>query len=365
MWNWVPKISEVLLALDRESKNQSLGLKGHWALKYNRDHRKDREYLEKLATARELVAARQSSMSYNQPLMPTMSSSNRYRSRSPIDRHGNGNHQPQSSLGATSSTYSYNGRHSREDSYEYVPYDSDSDDESTASNRNFWMRKKKRPPTPINDNHIVNAQSDTDWNPNSYEPENNNAFDTPTPTPTPTPTSSISVGNSQESVQPFIMGTMKNIDNSCYMNSVLYILRMTPTLVHNIHHLVLNIYHYLDTGFNMPATENECLQSIATSAMVSNHEKWPNKIDINDQQRAVIGQLHEIFCKLTTMDITKDLTPIEKKEFQAAIRAINPDFTLGTQQDAHEFLLTILNCVRDCCATLTKLIPEHAGMFDK
>lgn len=378
VWWEPPSMSKLLGALERDGKYKWKSWDDMCALKYYRDHRNDKEFLEKLAEARELAAARQNISSQRQPLMPT-DLSNRHRSRSPNRRHGYGHHHRQRQPSPVAplnhhrsrspsvlqkSSWSLNtgvfapqsvstplvNLHVREQCQSVT------DDANDAYVSNFLRRK--RSPTPINDDHFLDAQSDMpEWNPNVLTPENNNAIDTPT--------SSVSVSNSQE---PFLMGTLKNIDNSCYMNSVLYILRMTPTFAHNIHHLLQNIEFVSDEyndSVEMSVTAGECLQLTATSVMMSNRRKWPNVIDICTRKKEVIGQLHRTFADLTAMEVRKDNTPIEKTKLQAAVREIQPYFTQGTQQDAHEFLLTILNCIRDCGATLAKLIQDHASMFDK
>lgn len=83
---FTPLTSQVLTALDRKSKKKGLTFEDNCVLKYHREHQNDVEYLLKLEDAKEFYEAKQSS---NQTI-----SSNRHRSRSPIDRR----HQQQAPL---------------------------------------------------------------------------------------------------------------------------------------------------------------------------------------------------------------------------------------------------------------------------
>lgn len=411
-----PTIEQVLHALEKEKKNKWLDVEEDFALQYHRRRQNDAEYMRKFNDAREIIAARRSSVRY-QPLMPIMPShfnknqnfrspSSRYdrqrqtaastsvtprrslsssewqvygrqrhtspsnfskhhRSRSPniplVD-------QNQSSSGILNTgTFeahvSFNSSLNRSDHEQFNAATEDSYHTTVSASpvmeKSRFYSRAKRSPTPINDNHIVD--DDYDWNSNSHASQNNNA----------TPSASASNSQSEQQLDepaPFIMGTLKNIDNSCYMNSLLYILRMTPTFVHSIHHLrqnMLCLCDEIDDSIDVVVTPDECLQLVATSVMMSNREKWPNDLNINESQKKVILQLHRIFSKLTAREKHLDDEPLEKKRFQEAVRAIAPYFTEGRQEDAHEFLLIILNCIRDCGAFLTELTQKHAGIFEK
>lgn len=415
-----PSTQKVLNALEKQSKNKILDHEDELILQYYRRHRKDAKFMQKLDDAREIIAARQRSAPY-QPLMPIMSSncnqfqspnnrhvydrqrhvspsvlSTPHRSRSSIQQRAYGHQRHTSpsifsgrkrrrspspntlSDGNQSSPDMFNtGVLHTETSinlsvnlFDHEPYQSAKDESyhttmssSPAVEKSRHHAREQRSPTPINDDHFVN--DDCDWNLNSHASENNNAI-------AATLTPSVSANNSQSEQTnepvPFIMGTLKNTDNSCYMNSLLYILRMTPTFVHSIHHLLENMIYLsveYDNDLEMIVAPHECLQLGATSVMISNKEKWPNDLYINEPQKEVIKQLHRIFLKLTAREKREDNEPIEKKKFQAAIRKIAPYFTERRQEDAHEFLLIILNCIRDCGAFLMELIDEHASMFEK
>lgn len=362
-----PTMSEVIIALENQKKfdGKFSSLQDEYALRYHRRHRNDEEYLRKLEEAMELSAARKN-INHRQPLMPMLSSNQRdygrqqqYKSPRTLldrDRHRSSSpntiryqYQSPSVIMKTGglcprTTSSLLANHRDE---EYQP-DADKSLYSTMSSspvmeksRFYSNSRAKRSPTPINDDHIVH--DDWDLDSNSPELQNNNGIDAVTP--------SVSASNSQGDevviTTPFVMGTLKNIDNSCYMNSLLYILRMTPTFVHSIHHLLQNM-HFISDQCNdndsseMIVTSGECLQMVATSVMMSNKEKWPSQVNIDSREEEVIYRLHQIFSKINTNEMFRTNEPIEKKEFQAAVRAIAPYFTEGTQEDAHEFLLIVL-----------------------
>lgn len=413
-----PSIEEVLIALDKDSKNRRLEYDDFVALQYYRRHRKDEAFMQKLDDAREIIAARRSSVSYR-PLMPIIATSSKFgQFRSPNNRH-DFDRQRQTSASALSTphrsrssserrVYNYQHFSPRTFSHPYrdgnrtrspntlsdenqsspdvlntgvlygqasfnlsinrfdgEQYQSAADESyrttmssSPIMEKSRHYGRQQRSPTPINDDHFGNENCD--WNSNTHASENNNV--------TPSVSANNSQGEQIDEPAPFIMGTLKNVDNSCYMNSLLYILRMTPTFVHGVHHLLQNM-HYLcdefDDSIDMVVAENECLQMVATSVMMLNREKWPSDLGINEPQKDVIHHLHRIFSKLTAREKFQDNEPLEKRKFQAAVREIAPDFTVGRQEDAHEFLLIILNCIRECGAFLTQLIQNHASIVER
>lgn len=402
-------VEQVLRALEKQSKNKVMDYRDDKALQYYKRHQQDEGYMQKLRDAKEIIAARQSNLQRYQPLMPTMPShrtkflspssridrqrhtapsklatphrsqsssecrsygrqnhtspsvlSHRYRSRSPnISIDQNQSSPDIMNTGALDAHLSISG-------FDHGQFQSVTDESFRTSvssppvmEKTRFYSRQQRSPTPINDDHIVD--DDCDWNLNSRTSQNSNA--------TPSVSANNSQGEQIDEPAPFIMGTLKNLDNSCYMNSLLYILRMTPTFVHSIHHLLQNMQflsaEYDENMEDMIVAQDECLQLVATSVMMSNKEKWPQDVEINDSQKQVVQQLHHIFAKLTDREKHQDNEPIEKKKFQAAVRRIAPDFTIGRQEDAHEFLLIILNCIRDCGTFLMGLTQKHASMFEK
>lgn len=374
-----PTTSEVIHALIKKKDRRELSFRERLTLKYHKEHGKDEEYIQRINEAYEIVAARENRQ--YQPLMPS-GSSNRLRSRSPNNRRGYGRQQqslPDISIIRRKNQYPNFQEHDRQ--RQSLPCNSQRNRYRSRSRspthrnvhdqlhpiqeRNYPMQlhhspsqfyRKERSPTPINDDHIVDATNEGDWNPDSLTPRNNNAVDT---------SSSSLVPNSNSQSEPFIMGTLQNVDNSCYMNAILYILRMTPIFVHNIHHLTQNIQCLSDSDAVGTVTASDCPKLIATSAMVSNQEQWPSSIDINERQKELINELHRIFANMTGLEVLKSTDSLAKSLFQNAVREIEPIFAQRTQQDSHEFLLTVLNCIRECGASLIKLVTEHASMFDK
>lgn len=385
-----PTMPQVIAALEKQEKHGDKCLSGRdmLILKYHHDKlwEGNVEYSRKFDERRELAAARRNAVK-SQPLMPTMTS-NLHRSWSLYDRHDYSRpvHKSPSAISnrdrhrsgsphakrqrhellalPVHSTLLKNHRDHEQQRTEPAGYKSltKSAPPVMETSQFYSEARAKRSPTPINDDHIVD--DNFDWNSNSPGIRNSNAIDTVAP--------SISANSSQSDksseAAPFVMGVLKNIDNSCYMNSILYILRMTPTFVHGIHHLLQNIDFVndrYDGSIGMTVSPNACLQMVATSVLLSNEDEWPDELDIDARKCEVISQLHQIFSKLTALEVREDRDPLEKKKFQAAVREIAPHLAKGSQEDSHEFLLMILNCIRECGASLMKLIQEHASMFDK
>lgn len=232
--------------------------------------------------------------------------------------------------------------------------------------RNF-VGHQTRALTPINDDVFADFDS-SDWNPNAALPTNDDPIASSTCQSIPTENLPSQVPPDEEKKQLF-MGLLKNIDNSCYMNSVLYILRMTPKFVHNLHHLLENlqyIFDEFDPEVARSSSPNDCLQSIATSLMVSNFRKWPDTVDgVSVNQRRLFAEMHLIFAKMTEMEFYNVFYGYDKAEFQRIVHEINHTFTPGTQEDAHELLATIMHLIHECGDALMKVVAENANMFDK
>lgn len=220
----------------------------------------------------------------------------------------------------------------------------------------------QRPPTPINrDDHIVHSNEDA-WDPNASQTnacvtstcaEASVKVETPPPDDRP--------------AWPYVMSTLENTDNSCYMNSVLYVLRMTPKFLHYLHHLTVNmccIADELDAKAVSELKDDDCVQMIATHLMLPNLDKWANQVNFTTEQHGLISEMHKLFAAMTKMELKRDNDPLMKGGLQKIVRDLNPIFTPKTQQDAQEFLGTVLNCLRDVGQCLMKMAKERASLFE-
>lgn len=80
---------------------------------------------------------------------------------------------------------------------------------------------------------------------------------------------------------------------------------------------------------------------------------------IKTTQQNAMEKLHELFKNLTSNEVNETTEPYQSDLFLKAIQDVNPIFEGNQQQDAHEFLMCILDSIRELCQTLTKLITEH------
>lgn len=119
------------------------------------------------------------------------------------------------------------------------------------------------------------------------------------------------------------IATLCNIGNTCYMNSVLYTLRFAPNFLHNLHHLV-----------------GEKKNSLNDSPR-SNHQ-------------IVIEKLHELYTSLHTSEVFDSPDAFQTNNVLTAIQNVSSVFKGKRQQDAHEFLMCILNCIQEMCQLKNK-----------
>lgn len=165
--------------------------------------------------------------------------------------------------------------------------------------------------------------------------------------------------------ETYVMSALKNIGNSCYMNAVLYTLRVTPTLLHEVHHLFVNILilctDWIELKDELPA--NTCYKRIANQTLYE--DRLSECVELSITIRDVFVKFHEIFSKLASAERKGILKPIGTNTLQRAIFTENSTFVPLTQQDSHEFLMCVLNCLRDCTEIFLRLIEMHPQMFQR
>lgn len=200
------------------------------------------------------------------------------------------------------------------------------------------------------------------------------------------------------------MASLCNIGNSCYMNSVLYTLRFTPLFLHNLHHLVHDFAQIVTRretqlklkssslgrnvgGLQGPnsrsfsskdlaslgaaaaaavatssastsSTSSSTSSSVASGSASSAAASAAFDIVKTTQQNAM-EKLHDLFKSLTSNEVNETTEPYQSDLFLKAIQDVSPIFAGNQQQDAHEFLMCILDSIRESCQALTKLITEH------
>lgn len=173
------------------------------------------------------------------------------------------------------------------------------------------------------------------------------------------------------------MASLCNIGNSCYMNSVIYTLRFTPLFLHNLHHLVSDfsqIVNRKDTqmklksaslGRNVSSLQCQNSRSYSSKDLVSLGSSSPSSTSspaydiIKTTQQTAVEKLHDLFKSLTSNEIADSIEPYQSDILLKAIQDVNPIFEGNQQQDAHEFLMCILDSIRESCQSLTKVINDY------
>lgn len=174
------------------------------------------------------------------------------------------------------------------------------------------------------------------------------------------------------------MASLCNIGNSCYMNSVIYTLRFTPLFLHNLHHLVgdfTQIVNRKETqmklksaslGRNVSSLQCQNSRSYSSKDLVSlgsssspSSTLSPTYDIIKTTQQTAVEKLHELFRSLTSNEIADSIEPYQSDILLKAIQDVNPIFEGNQQQDAHEFLMCILDSIRESCQSLTKVIKDY------
>lgn len=108
-----------------------------------------------------------------------------------------------------------------------------------------------------------------------------------------------------------------------------------------------------------------CQRILAFEAFASGQEQWPEFSFYEMNNRNVIVELHEIFAKLTQSEITGLRKPLNTNCLQKAAQNVTEIFVPDTHTDAHEFLMSLLNCIRDCSDYLMVLIQNVPLLFEK
>jgi len=134
--------------------------------------------------------------------------------------------------------------------------------------------------------------------------------------------------DSNRSLSPGI-ASLANLGNTCFLNSVLYTLRLTPGFCHNLHHLNQDL-------------ENKLKQENGRNGRQKPDQDEENLVD-------VIHTLHHLFQKLCSSDgYTGDpKDPVLPSALLQSIGRLCPLFEGNQQQDAHELLVTLLTHLQD------------------
>lgn len=181
------------------------------------------------------------------------------------------------------------------------------------------------------------------------------------------------------------MATLGNIGNTCYLNSVIYTLRFAPHFLHNLHHLVEDLAQVTQRLNGAAAKAKSSSLGRNVSGLVgSNTRSWSTKdlasmggisgggssgstvaqlpqlvSDMPRTQRQIATEkLHDLFSALHRNEVADSPDAFHAGTFLGAVQDVSAIFEGNQQQDAHEFLMCVLDSIRETCQALTKVIGE-------
>lgn len=151
------------------------------------------------------------------------------------------------------------------------------------------------------------------------------------------------------SEKPFVICALKNIGNTCFMNSALYCLRFLPTFLHNLHHFVKNIVIVfsddVDTGDCVLSRASIKLEQLMENP--ANKEHLPKFNKVEKDKGYIIDQLHSVFESMVEIETGTRKYPLSPQRFRQMLYDFDNSFTLYDQHDAHECLKLLLTAIQE------------------
>lgn len=151
--------------------------------------------------------------------------------------------------------------------------------------------------------------------------------------------------------QPFVMCSLKNIGNTCFMNSALYCLRFLPTFLHHLHHFVNNIMIVFKDDQDVETMN--CVLSRASVKLdklienPANRDYLPKFNDLEKSKGYIIDQLHTVFKTMVDIETGTIKSPFQPYRFRWMLCEFDNSFTMNDQHDAHECLKLILTAMQE------------------
>ncbi|KAH1005694.1 ubiquitin carboxyl-terminal hydrolase 1 [Dendroctonus ponderosae] len=166
------------------------------------------------------------------------------------------------------------------------------------------------------------------------------------------------------------VATLLNMGNTCFLNSVLYALRFTPTFLHNLHHLLLDLNSInsklketktktSSLGRNGSAVSGSSWRSASSKDLLS----IGNDIIPKCKEQVVTEKLHGLFVIMNNLESKGSFDPYQPEALMQAMRDANPLFEGNHQQDAHEFFVEMLSCLRITCDRLSEQIEQNPDLI--
>ncbi|XP_017482551.1 PREDICTED: uncharacterized protein LOC108371490 [Rhagoletis zephyria] len=199
----------------------------------------------------------------------------------------------------------------------------------------------------------------------------------------------VQLGNGSALNHAPSMATLCNIGNTCYLNSVVYTLRFAPQFLHNLHHLIVDLSSIQQCIARQRAAKSSSLGRGISAVQLENARSWSSKDLAALEQNALmsagvggggvggcgggIGQksshqmlterLHELYQCLHRNELAESTEPFHADTLLHAVQDVNAIFEGNQQQDAHEFLMCLLNSIRETCQLLIKAIGEYPDLI--
>lgn len=161
------------------------------------------------------------------------------------------------------------------------------------------------------------------------------------------------------------MATLCNIGNSCYLNSVVYTLRFAPLFLHNLHHLIDDLAFIQKQKSTKTASLGRNIPGLGAdleNIKISTPDNDGLTFQMSSHQIATM-KLHELYQSLHKNEVTEHSEPFHTDTFLNAIQKVSAIFEGNQQQDAHEFLMCVLDNIRETCQMLIKEIMKYPEVF--
>lgn len=232
------------------------------------------------------------------------------------------------------------------------------DDDRVMTNNNHNSHNIK--------NHLHHSNSSVTNAASSSSSSNHQHHYHPPPSTPPIPPASRQLSASS-------MATLCNIGNTCYLNSVVYTLRFAPHFLHNLHHLVEDLGQVTQRLSSANKAKSSSLGRNVSGLAGSNTRSWSTKdlasmggllpnasgVELPRSHRQVATEkLHELYCALRRSEMTDSQDAFHADTFLSSVQDVSSIFEGNQQQDAHEFLMCVLDSIRETCQALTKVIAE-------
>lgn len=169
------------------------------------------------------------------------------------------------------------------------------------------------------------------------------------------------------------IATLSNLGNTCFLNSILYTLRFTPSFLHNLHHLVGDLA-FAEQRLGQAKAKSSSLGRNFANLASSGSRSWSSK-DLPSLQglhcdsstakskiQITTEKMHEMYCGLHAAELRDSSEPYQADTFLTALRNVNPIFEGNQQQDAHELLMCVLDTIRETCRSLQQRFNHHSDV---